>query len=157
MGVVCHIQEGFEAGTNSAFHNRTFKASAHFGNPFHGPPDQWVDTKDKAWAQVDGNPRWLSVEFEGFATRKESKAHGVPWAPNANQIENAAQLLAWAHLKYGVPLRTTSSVNRGGLGWHGMGGDAWGGHFSCPGWKVKRSRRKIVRRAKAIVKAHKGS
>lgn len=143
MGLVLHVEDGSEDGTNSWFHNPKAQASSHFGNPLKGPLDQWVDTDDKAWAEMDGNSRWISVEHEGFS--------GKAPAPTASQIENDAQLLAWLHKTEGVPLRITNSVNRRGLGWHGMGGAAWGGHYDCPGDRIKKARREIVRRAKQIV------
>lgn len=144
MGLVLHIECGTEAGTDSWFHNPKAQASAHFGNPKVGPLDQWVDTDDKAWAEVDGNSRWVSVEHEG-----KGGAHLT-----ASQVENDAHLLAWLHRTEGVPLRITNHTWRKGLGWHGMGGNAWGGHFDCPGDPIKAKRKAIVSRAKAIVAEH---
>jgi peptidoglycan hydrolase-like protein with peptidoglycan-binding domain len=141
LGLVLHREQGTESGTNEWFHNPGAQASAHFGNPKAGPLDQWVDTRDKAWAEVAGNSRWISLEFEGY----------VQDAPTASQVENAAQLLAWLHVTDGVALNVTDSVSVGGLGWHGMGGAAWGGHYGCPGDPVKNVRREVVKRAGEIV------
>lgn len=143
MGLVLHVEQGTEAGSDSWFHNSKAQASAHFGNPLAGPLDQWVDTNDKAWAEVAGNARWISVEHEGYS--------GKPPAPTKSQIENDAQLLAWLHVHEGVPLQVTNSVSRRGLGWHGMGGTAWGGHLDCPGDRIKNARAEIIRRAEQIV------
>ena len=140
-GLVLHVEQGSESGTNSWFHNPTAQASSHFGNPKSGPLDEWVDTKDKAWAEAAGNPRWYSVEHEGSA----------PEVPTDNQIKNDAHLYAWLLEHHGVPMQTTNDINRPGLGWHGMGGDLWGGHPLCPGSGIKDARPEILTLALSIV------
>lgn len=148
IGVVLHIQEGSEAGTEAWQHNPQSQISSHFLAPKTGGLRQMVDTADKAWCEVAGNRHWLSVECEGRA--------GDQLTPG--QLEACAQLLAWAHRQYQVPLRTTeawaaSVVTQGGLGWHGMGGNAWGGHFQCPGRPIVNQRGAIVARAQQITEA----
>lgn len=143
MGLVLHVEQGSEAGTDGWFHQAPAKASAHFGNPLRGPLDQWVDTDDEAWAEMAGNSRWVSAEHEGYA--------GQPPAPTASQVENDAQLFAWLHLTEGVPLQLSNSPATRGLGWHGMGGAAWGGHVGCPGSRILNARGRILRRARQIV------
>jgi hypothetical protein len=140
-GLVLHIQQGTEAGSEAWFKNPTAQASAHFLNPKTGGLRQLVDTKDRAWAEAAGNSHWVSVENEGF----------VPTALTASQVENCAQLLAWLHKTYSVPLQSTDDPNGKGLGWHGMGGAAWGGHTGCPGDAIKAQRPAIIARAKAIL------
>ncbi len=140
-GLILHIQEGTEAGTNDWFHDKSSQASSHFGNPKHGQIDQWVDTKDKAWAEVSGNPYWISLENEGKSGESLT----------SNQIENAAQLLAWLHTTEGIPLQITDSLEIHGLGWHGMGGEAWGDHLDCPGEPIKAQRHQIITRAQQLV------
>ncbi|MDX3759356.1 peptidoglycan-binding protein [Streptomyces sp. AK02-04a] len=140
-GLVLHIQQGTEAGSESWFKNPASQASSHFTNPKTGGLRQLVDTKDRAWAEAAGNAHWVSVENEGF----------VPDALTASQVENAAQLLAWLHKTYQVPLQSTDDPNGKGLGWHGMGGAAWGGHTGCPGDAIKAQRPAIIARAKAIL------
>ena len=140
-GLVLHIEEGTEAGTDAWFHNPKAQASAHFGNPKDGPLDQWVDTSDKAWAVCAGNRYWISLENEGHSGDSLT----------ANQIENAAQLLAWLHLTESVPLQLADDSNGAGLGYHAMGGAAWGGHMGCPGQPIIDQRPEILTRASAIV------
>lgn len=142
MGVVLHIEQGTEAGTDAWFHNPAAQASAHFGNPKHTKGlDQFVDTDDKAWAEMAGNSKWISVEHEGVAGD-----HLTPI-----QIANDADLLAWLHRTEGVPLQTTNDVNMRGVGWHGMGGALWGGHYACPGDPIKKARHQIIRDALTIL------
>lgn len=139
-GLVLHIQQGYESGSEAWFKNPASKASAHFLNPKAGPLRQLVDTRDRAWAQAAGNPNWISLENEGF----------VPDALTPSQVENAASLLEWLHTRYGVPLEVTDDVNGSGLGWHGMGGKAWGGHPDCPGDAILHQRMDIVRLAREL-------
>lgn len=141
LGLVFHVEQGTEAGTNSWFHNPGAEASAHFGNPKSGALDQWVDTNDKAWAEKSGNDKWISVEHEGFTGESLT----------ATQIENDAQLLAWLYSTEGVALQVSDGVNNRGVGWHGMGGEAWGNHPDCPGDPIKAQRHQIIDRAKEII------
>ena len=140
MGLVLHRQQGTEAGTDEWFHNPVAQASAHFGIPKVGIPDQWMDTVDKAWAEIAGNARWLSAELEGYV--------GEPLTPN--QIYWAAQIFAWGHNLYGYALQLTSSPSVQGLGYHSMGGPAWG-HLECPGAIVINARPQIVSMARGNI------
>jgi hypothetical protein len=142
-GLVLHIEQGTEAGTDSWFHNKSSQVSAHFGNPKTGALDQWVDTDDKAWAIVAGNRYWISLENEGDSGD----------ALTATQLENSAQLLAWLHLTENVPLQPANDANSKGLGYHGMGGAAWGNHLDCPGMPIVNQRQAIIDRATEIVGA----
>lgn len=139
-GIVLHIQEGTEAGTDSWVHNPASEVSAHFGNPKTGGLVQWVDLDDRAWAEVNGNPYWISVENEGYS--------GDALTPS--QLENVAQLLAWAHNLYGVPLQVSDSTVPGLTG-HSCGGAAWGGHYQCPGQHILDQRPQIIGRAAQIL------
>jgi N-acetylmuramoyl-L-alanine amidase len=140
-GVVLHVMEGTIDGSDSWFRNPQAQASAHFGTGKDGRVYQWVDTADKAWAQAEGNPRNISIENEGNAGD----------ALTAAQVERVAEILAWAHQVHGVPLRINDDPASQGLGWHGMGGAAWGGHVGCPGDRIKAQRLAIITRAQALL------
>lgn len=140
-GVVVHIMAGTLPGTESWFRNPQARASSHFGTGRDGQLRQWVDTKDRAWAQADGNRTWLSVENEGEGGDVLTDA----------QMDRVAQVLAWSHQLYSVPLQVASGPAGKGLGWHAMGGSAWGGHTSCPGPRIVAQLPDIVRRAKNII------
>lgn len=140
-GLVLHIMEGSIESCDNWFHNPTAQVSAHFGNAKDGRLFQWVDTENKAWAEADGNPNWISVENEGVA----------PTQLTPQQLENAAQLFAWVCKTYKVPCQVTDNVNGQGLAYHGMGGVAWGNHPDCPGTEIIAQRPEIVARAKAIL------
>jgi hypothetical protein len=139
-GVVIHIMAGTLAGTDSWFRNPKAQASSHFGTGKAGALYQWVDTKDRAWAQADGNRDWISVENEGQGGDTLTSA----------QLDKCAAVLAWAHKTHGVPLQVASGVSGKGLGWHGMGGASWGNHPSCPGPKIVAQLPEIVARAKKL-------
>jgi hypothetical protein len=140
-GLVLHIQEGTEAGSESWFKNPDAQASAHFLNPKSGGLRQLVDTADRAWAEMAGNRHWISVENEGMSGESLTDS----------QVENVAQLFAWIHNTYGTPVQSTDDPNGQGVGWHGMGGDAWGGHFDCPGDPIKAQRPRILARVAEIL------
>ncbi|MFJ8391125.1 N-acetylmuramoyl-L-alanine amidase [Streptomyces sp. NPDC094438] len=139
-GVVIHIMDGTLAGTDSWFRNTAAQASSHFGTGRSGQLYQWVDTANRAWAQVGGNRTWLSVENEGRGGDALTDA----------QITRCAEVLAWAHKTHGVPLQLASGPSGRGLGYHAMGGSAWGGHTSCPGSKVVAQLDDILARAKSL-------
>lgn len=139
-GLVLHIQDGTEEGSEAWFKNPDSQASSHFLNPKSGGLRQLVDTDDRAWTEGAGNAYWVSVENEGLG--------GDALTPS--QIENCARLLAWLHQTYGVPIQATDDPNGAGLGWHGMGGAAWGGHYDCPGKPVLAQRGQILARAQEL-------
>lgn len=137
IGVALHIQEGYESGSEAWFKNPASQSSSHLLNPKTGQMRQLVDFRDKAWAEVDGNSQWISIENEGFQGDSLTES----------QLNNIAQFMKWAHSTYNIPLVKTDSVNIGGLGWHGMGGVAWGNHPNCPGNPIKNQRDEILKRA----------
>ena len=141
LGLVLHIQDGNQAGSLTWCRNRQAAVSAHFFPPKVGRPVQLVDTADKAWAEAAGNAHWLSIENEGYSGQDLTR----------DQIEACAQIYARAHTVYGVALALTDSPDHGGLGWHGMGGDAWGGHPDCPGKPVLLQRPAILQRTLVIL------
>ena len=132
-GLVLHIQEGTEKGTYSWFNSKEAKASSHFGNPKIGKLEQFVDTDDMAWTQKAGNPYWLSVENEGH--------HGDRLTES--QISNLVRLMQVLHQTEKVPLSLANSPSESGLGYHSMGGKAWG-HEQCPGKPIIEQRHSIL-------------
>ena len=144
-GVVLHIAQGSYEGTIAWQKNPDADVSSHFIAAKNGDAAQMVDTKTTAWTQKAGNGHWLSIENEGFTPDKLT----------ADQVEFAAQILARAHLDYGVPLQVTSDPDGRGLGHHSMGAnpgspDDWG-HSQCPGTNIINQKSAIVARAKEIV------
>lgn len=141
LGVVVHIQQGSETGTEAWQRNPDSQVSSHFLSPKVGRGRQMVDTADRAWAQVAGNSHWLSVENEGLTGQTLT----------ADQIEFNAQVLAKAHLIHNVPLQVSNDPNVPGLCHHSAGGVGWGNHPDCPGNPVIAQKPAIVARAQEIV------
>lgn len=137
VGVVFHIMGSSFSAADNWFHNPSAKASAHFGIKQDGALVQWVDTADKAWHAVAANSHWIGVETEG-ASGPLSDAG----------IATFGRLYAWLHEVYGVTFQITDDpVNGHGLGWHGMGGAAWGGHDYCPGPERRAQRARVIQLA----------
>lgn len=141
LGVVLHIQQGNQAGSIAWCKNPAAQVSAHFFAAKSGILQQLVDTADRAWAEAGGNDHYLSIENEGYTGQDLT----------AGQIQACARVLAKAHQQYGVPLVSIDQPGLSGLGWHGMGGDAWGGHPDCPGEPVKALRPVILAHAAVIL------
>lgn len=141
VGLVLHIQQGNQQGSIAWCKNPAAQVSAHFFAAKNGTLQQLVDTADRAWAEAGGNAHWLSIENEGYSGQDLT----------AGQIWACAKVLALAHRVYGVPLQPADAINGTGLGWHGMGGDQWGGHPDCPGAPVIAQRPLIIARAAQLL------
>ncbi|WP_327302513.1 N-acetylmuramoyl-L-alanine amidase [Streptomyces sp. NBC_01298] len=133
-GLVLHVQEG-EGSLYERFNTPGIKTSSHFWVSRDGETEQYVSVLDRAWAQVDGNGGWASVETSGFATRPLTEA----------QVEAVARVYAWGAGAHGWPPAVSERPDQPGLGVHAMGGAAWGGH-ACPGGLRSGQRTEIIRR-----------
>src|SRR5581483_8255936 len=145
LGVILHVEQGTEPGTCQVFSEASYKASAHFGVAKSGTVDQFVDTSLQAWAQAAGNSSYFSIETEGYATEPLTAA----------QVASCARLYGWLQQQPNATFgfRVTDIVGQTGLGWHGMGGAAWGGHLGCPGDLRKAQRQQIVDLARPTTEA----
>jgi N-acetylmuramoyl-L-alanine amidase len=139
-GVVIHIAEGSFEGTISWQQTPSAQVSSHFIVDLDGTICQMVDTDDLAWAQVAGNPDWLSIENAGFSGRPLTAA----------QVAACGRIVGRAHREYGVPLQLADSPSGTGLGHHSMGGDAWGGHYDCPGAPIIAQKPSILAAARGV-------
>src|SRR5215469_3449850 len=93
-GLVLHVQEG-NGSLYGWFSNPAAKVSAHFWCSKAGALEQYLQPPQQtAWAQAAGNPNYVSVECEGFATE----------AMTAAQIAKVAQLLDWAAGTFAFPI-----------------------------------------------------
>ena len=139
-GLILHIMQGTLSGTDAWFHNPKAEASAHFGIGKGGNVIQFVHLNDKAWAEVNGNPDFWSVECEGKTGDSLT----------AKQILGIAKLYHFlegiAHFGYA----NISDPKASGLGHHSMGGVAWGNHPQCPGAKIIAQKPLILAQAKVM-------
>jgi len=143
-GLVIHIMQGSYDGSIAWGKNPASSVSFHFATRGDGHIGQLVDTADAAWTQANGNGHWISVENEGYSGTRLTDG----------QVDAVARIYARGVQEYGWPLQITDSPTGRGLGWHGMGGTAWGGHFDCPGEPIKAQRGEILARATAILAGH---
>lgn len=148
QGLVLHVQAG-NGSLAGWFNNPSAQASSTWWAPKSGTVgdrgriEQYVDSNVKAWAQSQGNATWNSVETEGY-----------PNEPLTDyQIWACGQIMSWGRDTYGWPMQLTDSVTGRGLGWHGMGGSAWGGHTGCPGDIRKGQRQAILDSAGGVTPA----
>ncbi|MCX5402692.1 N-acetylmuramoyl-L-alanine amidase [Streptomyces sp. NBC_00335] len=135
-GLVLHVQEG-EGSLYERFNTPGGKTSSHFWVSRDGETEQYVSVLDRAWAQVEGNGSWASVETSGFATRPLTEA----------QVDAVARIYAWGAGAHGWPAAVSEHPDQPGLGIHAMGGAAWGGH-ACPGTLRSGQRAEIMRRVR---------
>lgn len=111
--------------------------SCHFQVYKDGSIEQYVDTDLSSWCQQNGNNDWYSAESEGYPNEPLTDA----------AIKAFAGLYKWLHETYGIPYQITDTPSGMGFGWHGMGGDDWGGHPACPGDLRKPQRQLILNMA----------
>nr|WSX48194.1 N-acetylmuramoyl-L-alanine amidase [Streptomyces sp. NBC_00974] len=135
-GLVLHVQEG-EGSLYERFNSPGIKASSHFWVSRSGETEQYVSVLDRAWAQVDGNGSWASVETSGFDTR----------ALTEEQVDAVSRIYTWGCGTHGWPLSVSDSPDQPGLGTHAMGGAPWGAH-ECPGTLRAGQRTEIIRRVR---------
>ncbi|WP_327256857.1 peptidoglycan recognition protein family protein [Streptomyces sp. NBC_01244] len=135
-GLVLHVQEG-EGSLYERFNTPGIKTSSHFWVSRDGETEQYVSVLDRAWAQVEGNASWASVETSGFATRSLTEA----------QVDAVARIYSWGAGSHGWPPAVSEHPDQPGLGVHAMGGAAWGGH-ACPGALRSGQRGEIIRRVR---------
>lgn len=142
-GVVLHIEQGSDASCQAWFQNPASQVSAHFSVSKTGAISQYVDTCDAAWAEAAGNASWLSIEHEGLSGDQLTAA----------QIQADARILAWCKQTcgYTFPWTLADTPSGEGIGWHGMGGVAWGNHPGCPGLAVQQQRPLIIAAALALI------
>jgi hypothetical protein len=146
MGVVMHTMDGSYLGTIDWFNNipSESEVSAHFAISNEGQIHQFgpIGKGWCAWAEVDGNETWYSIEHED----DEDPAKPLTDA----QITASAQLLEVLSRFAGFKLQISESVNTEGYGTHAMGGVAWGDHLDCPGSVRSAQRAAIVALAQEI-------
>jgi hypothetical protein len=111
--VIYHVAASKAASLRDYFNLPAVRASSHLFVLYSGLVEQYVDADHVSWACGDGDLRAITVETQGV--------DGEPWTDA--QVETLAQIAAWAHRTYDVPLRlmTSSATSQHGLGWHRLG------------------------------------
>lgn len=108
--------------------------------------EQYVTTDRTADAQWAGNRHAISWESadNGHPDRD-------PWTPY--QIEQNAQVAAWANRTHGIPLRACRSWDDPGIGYHRQFKEWNKSNHSCPGNARVKQIPQIIARARQIVEA----
>lgn len=143
-GVLMHTTVSEASSAVAWFNNPQAQASAHFviaesGEVWQmGPLGKgWI-----AWHAAAANHTWYGIEHAD---------NGNPDNPlTPAQITASAQLVECLSAFAGFPLQISDSPSVKGYGWHGMGGQAFGGHFDCPGDVRKAQRPQIIALAMSI-------
>lgn len=101
---------------------------SHFYVRKDGKVEQYMDTKYRAAADLEGNDATISVETAGGVKNPQSE----PWTKA--QVESLAKLFAWAVKEHGISNKMAENSRIGassaGLSWHRLGID---GNFPATG------------------------
>lgn len=121
------------------------QASSHIINDAEGNDCRCVPDAAKAWTQAAYNPQSLSIEQVEYSDKPRAQ-----WLKdNAKGLENTALWVAYWSVKYGIPLRLSTSS---GVCQHRDLGAAGGGHVDCgPGFPID----VVVEKAKGYAKGMK--
>jgi len=134
LGLVLHVCQG-DGSQYGWFNNPASGVSAHFWVGKDGHVEQYVDGNTAANHAMAANGTYNGVETEGFNTD--------PLTPQ--QITALAGIYKWGMASYGWPKQLCDTVGGSGFAWHGLGGQAWGGHIYCPGDPRKAQRADILK------------
>lgn len=144
QGVCFHTEAGFEQGTIATFMNPSTQVSAFFSIGQSGAATQYLPVGKGyyAFTQAGGNRTFRGIE-------DEDRTH--PSVPLTDaQLTTFAQIFEACSEFDGFPLQSTDSPSGQGLILHSDGGQAFGGHLSCPGPVRAAQRKEIVKRSEAI-------
>ena len=144
--VIClHTMVGSLYGTDQMFHDNGYSGTeSHYGvggiwgsdagRNLDGVVYQWQDEGHQADANLDGNPRVISIETADNAAATVEAI--PPWTPR--QCESIARLVADIARRRNIPvvLIPDSKPTRRGIGYHRQGCEHSDGIGSHPGYLV---------------------
>lgn len=151
-GVCVHTMAGSFAGTDSYFHQDGWGGTeSTVGVAGDGRCKQWVPWNRQADANLNGNPRWLSIECadlgESFPPKSTWSDESPPLTTaQINKIvdlcvywcrveTHAACPSTWTCHSQGIPARFINNSCERGIGCHRHGIDPWR-NTSCPRWSL---------------------
>lgn len=122
LGICLHVAEG-NGSLYGWFSRPTVEACSHYWVSKTGAIEQYLNPETTmSWAQANGNPQYISIETEGFATEGFTE----------DQMQAIARIYAFEAARWGFPYQVTDTPGQAGFIVHSAGGAAWGGH-ACPG------------------------
>ena len=134
-GSVATLMDRYDAGVDHTYvgnvtsdqafarFDTTGIATPHFMFNEDGTVDQYIDTKFRSSAVLDGNHRCITWEtWDGFP---DGWDHGNAPLDNDAILEAKAELMVWLHREHGIPLvpMKSSKSDQRGMGWHRLGID----------------------------------
>jgi hypothetical protein len=140
-GSVCVPMSRYDGGIDHTFVGSPSSdaAYAHFntsGTPIphfmffrDGTVDQYVDTRFRSSACLEGNPRLIAWETaDGFPSLW---TNGQAPKDTPELVRSKAKLMVWLHKEHGIPLTQmpSSRPTARGMGWHRLGCD---GNYEQP-------------------------
>lgn len=155
-GRVCLHVAVSEGSSLFGYFNQKGNPTSHFYVRRDGTIEQYVDTKYRAPANLDGNSSLISFESQGGVKNVDTE----PWT--AAQVEAFAECIAWLNKVEGVPLvqMTNSKPTSVGIGYHKLGvdpyrvsgGEKWSSSYGkvCPGAGKIKQIPGIIARAKQL-------
>jgi murein DD-endopeptidase MepM/ murein hydrolase activator NlpD len=113
--VILHTAASNGDSLQAWFNNPSAQASSHFYVRKSGVVEQYIDSKYMSWANVQGNPRSVTIETEGIGNEE--------WT--AKQVQAIVALCQWACKTHSIPIRqmASSAASEKGIGWHRLGCD----------------------------------
>lgn len=144
--IVClHTMVGYLTSTDAMFKAGGWSGTeSHFGvggkwggdaaKGYDGKVFQWQDTAYSADANLEGNPRILSIETADNAPKFAKDI--AAWTPK--QLDAIVKLVTWLCKKYDIPpvLIPDSKPSRRGIGYHRQGCTHSLGAGKVPGYRV---------------------
>lgn len=123
---ILHVDAGGASSLYDYFRYRSGGIESHFFIKWDGTIEQYRDTAFQADANLDANDFAISIETQGFANGKWTKA----------QLASIKRLLRWLHAEHDIPFRKIQHWNGSGVGYHTLFGAP--SHWtpvakSCPG------------------------
>jgi hypothetical protein len=147
--VILHTIVGSAAGAIRVMQGDQTPGESHFVAPFEGAMTQLMDCdrradcnwKVNAWVTpidlrlADGSVVRAGTTCGAISieTEDDGTPNDTPWS--ANQVEQMAQFLAWAHSEFRIPLERCPDPFLPGVGYHSMPGlnrlAAWDPHLTA--------------------------
>jgi hypothetical protein len=155
-GRVCLHVAVSEGSSLFGYFNRSGNPTSHFYVRRDGTIEQYVDTKYRAPANLEGNSSLISFETQGGV----KNANSEPWT--AAQVNAMAECIAWLNQVDNVPLQLmpNSKSSSLGIGYHKQGvdpyrvsgGEKWSSAYGkiCPGQGKIDQIPTIISRARAL-------
>lgn len=138
LGVIVHVNQS--NGDLANYVQNSSDVCPNFQVYKDGSIEQYLPINNQPWCQTAGNQQYAAVETEGYNTES--------WT--GPQLDSVALILAMYHAQMNLTMALAEQPGDNGVGWHGMGGIAWGNHPGCPGDQRKAQRADAIAIASGV-------